>query len=69
MNKFIKTPLITNVQQLKGLRCGQWIQLAWSDKKSRFHHLKEYADGTVVNVTAFHFPSAVSQFNAYCRAK
>lgn len=62
--KYQKTILITNSAQLvtNPPQCGQWIQLAWCDKPSRFHHVTGH------NVTAFHFPGAVSQFNRYARS-
>lgn len=62
--KYQKTLVITNTQQLtqNPPQCGQWIQLAWLDKPSRFHHTTGH------NVTAFHFPGAVSQFNSYSQA-
>lgn len=62
--KYQKTILITDTKQLvqNPPQCGQWIKLAWCDKPSRFHHV------TGQNVTAFHFPGGVRQFNSYCRA-
>lgn len=58
---YIKTPTITDVSQLKGLQRGQWIQLAWCDKPSRFHSMNDRG-----NVTAFHFPGAHRRFTSYC---
>jgi hypothetical protein len=60
--RFQKTILVTDTKQLvaRPPQCGQWIQLAWCDRPSRFHHV----NGT--NVTAFHFPRAASGFNSYC---
>lgn len=59
--KFIKTPVITDTKQLATLPCGQWVQLAWCDHKSR---LVRY---TAQHVTAFHFPRAAAAFNSYMR--
>ena len=47
-HKFIKTPVITETDQLKGLRRGQWIKLAWCDTKSRFD------EWTEAHVRCFH---------------
>ncbi len=68
--KYTKTLQITNCNQLEQNppQCGQWIKLAWCDKPSRFHHISTWDGG--YNVTAFHFPGAVRQFNSYSqRAK
>ena len=63
-SKFVKTPLITDVLHLQAYKRGQWIQLAWSDKPSRFYGMS--ASGVV---TAFHYPRAVGNFNSYCSCK
>jgi hypothetical protein len=63
-SKFVKTPLITDVLHLQAYKRGQWIQLAWCDKPSRFYGMSERG-----NVTAFHFPKAHSGFISYCSAK
>jgi len=63
-SKFVKTPLIKDVLHLQCYMRGQWVQLAWSDKPSRFYGMSE--SGVV---TAFHYPRAVSGFNSYCSAK
>lgn len=47
-HKFIKTPVITETDQLKNLRRGQWIKLAWCDTKSRFD------EWTEAHVRCFH---------------
>ena len=61
--RFQKTLHVTDCAQLikNPPQCGQWIQLAWCDKPSRFHHV------TGTHITAFHFPGAVSSFNSYNR--
>lgn len=58
--RYIKTPLITDTAQLRSLQCGQWIQLAWCDRPSRFSRMDERG-----NVTAFHFPGAARRFASY----
>jgi len=63
-SKFVKTPLITDVLHLQAYKRGQWVQLAWSDKPSRYYGMSE--SGVV---TAFHYPRAVSGFNSYCSAE
>lgn len=61
--KFTKAPVISDVRQLRGLPKGQWIQLAWCDRPSRFHHMDDRG-----NVTAFHFPRAGGKFQSYERS-
>jgi len=63
-NRFVKTPLIKDVLHLQCYLRGQWVQLAWSDKPSRYYGMSE--SGVV---TAFHYPRAVSGFNSYCSAE
>ena len=60
-SKFVKTPLITDTLHLQAYKRGQWIQLAWCDKPSRFYGMNERG-----NVTAFHFPKAHSAFVRFC---
>lgn len=62
--KFQKLLRITDTQQLVSNppQRGQWIQFAWCSAPSRFHSANPR------NVTAFHFPRAVSGFNSYCNA-
>lgn len=62
--RFVKTPVVTDVLQLQLFQRGQWIKLAWSDHKSRFHSFK--TNGTSYSVTAFHYPTASRQFASYC---
>ena len=61
MNKgsYIPTPVITDTRQLAPLKSGQWIQLAWSEKPSRF------VKWTNAHVTAFHYPSAAKRYYQY----
>ena len=60
--RFQKTILITDTQQLvqNPPRRGQWIQLAWCDKPSRFYSVNPRG-----HVTAFHFPGAARKFNTF----
>jgi len=60
-NRFVKTPVITDVLHLQSYRKGQWIRLAWADKPSRFHSINPRG-----NVIAFHYPRAFAGFAAYC---
>lgn len=60
--RFVPTPVITDTLALQIYQRGQWIKLAWCDKPSRYFG----CNGR--NVTAFHFPRAVSGFNSYCAA-
>lgn len=60
--QFVKTPVITDTLALQVYQRGQWVRLAWLDKPSRYYG----CNGR--NVTAFHFPRAVSAFNSFCQA-
>ena len=62
--KYLPTVLITSTEQLLNgsYQSGQWIQLAWCEKPSRFH------SATARNVKAFHYPVGVSGFNSFCSA-
>lgn len=59
--RFVKTPLITDTLHLQAYQRGQWVQLAWCDKPSRYWGMN--ARG---NVIAFHYPRAFAGFCAYC---
>ena len=62
-SRFVKTPLITDTLHLQCYVRGQWVQLAWCDKPSRYYG----SNGRIV--TAFHYPKGVTGFNSYCAAK
>ena len=44
------------------LQCGQWIQLAWCDKPSRWVGLTRGK-----SLWAVHYPVRMNQFSALCR--
>lgn len=62
-NRFVPTPVITDTLHLQCYQRGQWVQLAWCDKPSRYFGINERG-----NVTAFHYPNAAGRFNSYCAA-
>ena len=45
------------------LQCGQWIQLAWCDKPSRWVGLTK-----AKSVWAVHYPINMSQFKSMCKS-
>ena len=59
-SRFVKTPLITDTLALQIYQRGQWVQLAWCQKPSRYYG----SNGR--SVVAFHYPRAVSGFNNFC---
>ena len=62
-SRFVKTPIISDTLHLQAYQRGQWVQLAWCDKPSRYFGMNERG-----NVTAFHYPGAAQRFASYCAA-
>jgi len=61
--RYVKTPIITDTLHLQCYMRGQWVRFAWCNKPSRYYG----SNGR--NITAFHYPRAVTGFNSYCAAK
>ena len=61
---FIPTPTINNVQEFAtlNLKRGQWVKLAWCDRKSRYASHKTDEAGKVTYVEAYHYPRAATIF-------
>lgn len=60
--RFVRTPVIHDVLHLQCYQRGQWVQLAWSDRPSRYWGTNPGASQTVI---AFHYPTAHRQFCQY----
>ena len=62
--RFVKTPVIADTLHLQAYQRGQWVQLAWCDRPSRFFGMNDRG-----NVTAFHYPRANKQFAEYSQLR
>ena len=60
--KYVPTLTITDARQIALVQPGQWVQLAWCDKKSR---VAKYSEACI---TAFHWPDAEKGFRHYFRS-